>query len=193
MLNEETNEAYENEMGRRRSSRIRKQSVDGRVWEELDEDGAFADGEYEDGGGSGAAGMANFTPEELADDYGLPFETVCEFMLLQLGIDKARLRDHLRQPVKQLCTNQQLGELLAFLGSADPIACRDALSEQPLSELAEEETPGLSAEQLLQLCGDEVAQVIGVEARISRVEYAILLERAEREIAFLGVADHDSK
>ena len=106
MLNEETNEAYESEMGRRRSSRIRKQSVDGRVWEELDEDGAFADGEYEDGGGSGAAGMANFTPEELADDYGLPFETVCEFMLLQLGIDKARLRDELARPEPPFVTKR---------------------------------------------------------------------------------------
>ena len=52
MLDEETNEAYESEMGRRRSSRIRKQSVNGRLWEQLDEeeDGSFAEGQHESGG-----------------------------------------------------------------------------------------------------------------------------------------------
>ena len=54
--------------------------------------------------------------EELAEDYSLPLESVLTFML-SIGVDAKRLRTN--APVKSFCTQQQSGELLAFLGSGN--------------------------------------------------------------------------
>ena len=187
MLDETSNAAYETDQVRRRASALNARRVEGRSWEGfeiLSEEEQSLNGVVE--GGSGV-GMAEYTAEELAEDYQLPIETVVESML-QLGVDVARLRKNLRKPVKSVCSSQQLRELMAFLGGADPIACREALCERTLDEIAEEETPGLTSAQLLQLVSQEeaVAQVLGVEARLGTAEYAQLIERAEREIAFRG-------
>ena len=170
MLDEDANEEYEEKQVKRRAAELHRRRVEGRDWEELD---AFA--------GEGA-GMSEFTPEELAEDYALPLETIVAQML-SLGVDPKRLKTS--SPVKGVCSQSQLTELLGFLGSTDPIAAREALCESTLDELAE--ALPLSSEQLLALCQrEQIGAVLGVETRIQAEDYASLIDSVEREIAFGG-------
>lgn len=177
MLDDDATDEYEAEQARRRAKYLNERRVDDRSWDALDI-------EYDDDASAGeGAGMAEFTPEELAEDYSLPLETVVTFML-SIGVDPKRLR--LRTPVKGVCTAQQQGELLAFLGSTDPIAAREELCESTLEELAE--AVSLSAEQLLRLCEqNEIPTVLGEETRIPADEERTLLDAVEREQAFGGL------
>ena len=112
MLDPEKSEEYATTQASERAKYLNDRRVEDRTWEELEVTGF-------DGAG---AGMAEFTPAELAEDYQLPLETICA-ALLSYGLDAARLRVH--APVKSVCTNSQINELLNFVGSADPIACRE--------------------------------------------------------------------
>lgn len=170
MLNPEVADEYEIDQASRRAAELHAKRVDGRSWDDM---------HAHEGEG---AGMAEFTPEELAEDYGLPLETVCEQMLA-LGVEAKRL--DMRAPVKGACTQQQQAELLAFLGSADPIAAREELCDRTLSEMAD--SLPLSEEQLLALCRqNEIRTVLGAETRIRADDHASLLDAAELEIAFGG-------
>ena len=149
------------------------------------------------GEGEGAS-MDEFTPEELADDYGLPLETIVEF-LLDNGVEAKRLA--VNAPVKGVCTQLQLSELLAFLGSSDPIAAREVLCESTLSELADATL--LSADELLALCKrEDIRTVLGADTRIKDDEQSVLLDAIERAVdaparwlryAVTGVDDGDEK
>lgn len=170
MLDEEANEEYETDQASRRAAYLNSKRVKGRSWDEIDM-------EESDG-----AGMAEFTPEELAEDYSLPLETVLAFTL-SLGVDPKRLI--VNAPVKGVCSPQQLAELLAFLGCTDPIAAREELCESTLEELADG-TP-LSPDDFLVLCQqNEITALLGIETRIKADDVDLLLDAAEREIAFLG-------
>lgn len=172
-LDPDEKEEYESSQARLRAKQLHAQRVDGREWEALE---GAADGE--------GAGFSEFTPEEVAEDYNLPLETVVQ-SLLSLGVEAKRL--DVRRPVKAVCTAQQLAELLAFVGSADPIACREELCENTLSEIAETELPELTADQLLALClQNDINPILGVDTRLKAEEYTILIERAEYELAFSG-------
>ena len=176
MLDPDKSDEYEVSQARARAKYLDDQRIESRTWEELETTGYEGEG----------AGMAEFTPSELAEDYQLPLETVCA-ALLSYGLDSKRLRVH--KPVKDVCTASQMNELLHFLGSADPIACRKALCEHTLEELAEQPDVELSAEQLLALCrSNDIPAVLGVESRIPVEDVASLLDAADLEAAFLGPA-----
>ena len=66
-------EAYEREQKTQRAAEFRP--VDGRMWEE---------------GGDSAGGLRDFTPEEIADDYSLPLESVVA-ELEEIGVPAAKL------------------------------------------------------------------------------------------------------
>ena len=102
----------------------------------------------------------------------------------EAGVDGKRLTP--RSVVKGVCTQSQLGELCAFLGSTDPIAAREQLCDSTISELAE--TLPLSASQLLSLCRKEdIKTVLGEATRIQAGELDTLMDAVERERAWLGV------
>jgi hypothetical protein len=174
-LDPDEKEDYESSQARLRVAAARaKGVVEGRSW-----DGIY----LSDQDGEGA-GMPEFTAEELSEDYQLPLETVVT-ALLSLGVDATRLS--VRQPIRQMCTNQQEAELLAFLTSADPIACREELCESTLSELAETTFPELTADELLRLCEQQqIKTVLGVETRVFAEDYEALANSAELEIAWRG-------
>ena len=99
----------------------------------------------------------------------------------------SRAPTQVRKPVKDVCTQQQLSELVAFVGSCDPIAAREELCESTLEEIAED-LP-LSADELLALCRkNEIAALLGTETRIHADDYASLLAAAEVEISWRGAA-----
>jgi hypothetical protein len=176
MLDPEKSEEYEMAQASARAKYLNDRRVEDRTWDEIDVSGLDGDG----------AGMAEFTPAELAEDYQLPLETVCA-ALLSYGLDVARLRVH--APVKSVCTNSQVNELLNFVGSADPIACREELCESTLAELAEQPDVEVTAEQLLKLChANQISAVLGVETRIRQEDVTLLLDAAESEAAFAAPA-----
>ena len=173
MLDPDANDEYESTQASTRAKELNAKRVEGRTWEEMD---------VSDMEGSGA-GMAEFTADELAEDYQLPLETVCA-ALLSYGVDIKRLR--IDTPIKSVCSKQQLSSLLHFLGSADPIACREELCEDTLTELAESPDVELTAEALLQLCrANQISAVLGVDTHVKIEDVQTLLDAAEREAAFL--------
>jgi hypothetical protein len=162
VLDDEANAEYEAGMAADRRAR----PVDGRSW---------------DGAGDGA-GAEEFTAEELASDYNLPLETMLT-QLLAIGVPADRLEAS--KPVKGLCTAAQLVELLAFLTTCDPIACREELAEESLAEMAQR-MPPLSAAQLVRLCeAHSMPAVCGEETRLQRADHAMLFDLAQTELAFL--------
>ena len=169
MLDDDVNDEYEGVQVSQRAAYLHERRVEGRLWDEDD---------YESDG----AGMAEFTPDELSEDYALPLETVVAYMLA-IGVDAKRL--NLEKPVKGMCSPEQITELTAFLSSVDPIAAREELCESTLEELAD--GMPLTADELLNLCRqNDISALIGVETRIKVDDLDSLLDAAEREIAFLG-------
>ena len=137
MLDPDASEEYEEAQVTARAAELHASRVADRTWEE-------------DGEGGDVAGMGSFTASELAEDYRLPLETVCE-QLLELGVASDRL--DISRPVRTFCSASQQTGLLEILGAADPIAAREARVEESLAELAED--TAFSVEQLLVLCQRE--------------------------------------
>lgn len=171
MLDEDANTEYESTQARSRAAQIEQTRADERD-----------PNEFERGG------MAEFTPEELAEDYDVPIEMICA-QLLAMGMPSDRL--DVRAPVKRTCSRVLLEELLNFLGAADRIAMREELCDSTINELAE--GVPFSAEQLLILCqkeelGSDVGlRALGIETRLRQADAAMLLDLIEREAAFLGL------
>lgn len=68
----------------------------------------------------------------------------------------------------------QVSELLAFLGTADPIAERERLIDETLQQLGEDFD--LAEDELRQLCEEEgIPLVLGVQTCISCEDYSALL------------------
>ena len=171
-------EDYELNLTKERAAKLHARRVEGRSWEEL----YSFEGEGAGESFGEEAGMAEFTPEELAEDYSLPLETICA-QLLNLGLPSKRLDTRL--PVKDMCTIQQISELLAFVSSTDPIAAREVLCDLTITELADELPIGPKA--LLTLCRkEEITTLLGAETRILQDDYASLMDAVKREVAFLG-------
>jgi len=170
MLDPVANEEYESSQARGRAAALHARRVEGRSWEELDNTGYDGEG----------AGMAEFTPEELSEDYNVPLESVIDVML-SLGVERQRL--NWRLPVKECCTAQQQNELLNFFGGADPIAMRESLCESTLVEIADGSP--FSAAELLRLCvRNEISVVLGEQTRIKVDDYATLQDAIQQEAAF---------
>ena len=170
------NEEYEAMQQKGRAEALKKTSVKGRTWEELDS-------EWDPEGSR--AGAAQFTPSELAEDYNLPLEGVCE-ALLELGVPPARMK--VGQPVSSFCSSMQLSQLLEFLATVDPIAAREARAEETLEEMAED-TP-FTPDDLVSMCRRaDITVMLGANTRIKASEYARLCESIERETAWLPAED----
>lgn len=165
------NQEYETTQQRGRAAALKKTSVEGRTWEGLDS-------EWDPEGAT--AGAAQFTPSELAEDYNLPLEGVCE-ALIELGVPPARVK--LGRPVRSFCSQSQLAQLLEYLATCDPIAAREARAEETLEEMAE--GTRFSADDLVALCRQSsIAVVLGADTRIQANEVARLRESMERELAW---------
>lgn len=172
MLDEEANGAYQTARSKEAAAQFKP--VDGRTWNSLD---GIDDERADD------AGLRDFTPSEVAEDYGLPVETVLATMS-QLGVEVEE--GTADAPIKATCTDAHVSELLAFVSSADPIAAREELADLSLLELADELPAAIDAEVLLRLCAQhEIALVCGASTRLPHDEYAALVAYAERETAFL--------
>jgi len=173
MLDDEAQDSYERERSTEAAAAYR--AVAGRSWEALD----AGDGSAE---GDDSAGLSAFTPEEVAEDYGLPLETVV-MELGHLGIDLSTVRPS-ESPIRSFCSTQQIKDLLQFVATTDPIAAREALADSTLEELSAEQP--LSAEALSDLCEQHgIPLVLGVQTRLPTVDFAALVAYAEREAAFL--------
>uniref|UniRef100_A0A7S2I6L2 Uncharacterized protein n=1 Tax=Haptolina brevifila TaxID=156173 RepID=A0A7S2I6L2_9EUKA len=172
MLDADANAEYEETQVRSRAAAMHAMRVKGRTWEES---GLEIQGD--------SAGMEQFTPEELGDDYQIPVEAVCA-AIIKLGVNGERLK--VRQPVKSFCTQAQQAELLEFLSTVDPIAVREEYVEYTLTEIAEDELQGkLSPEQLVILCSaHSISAVLGAESRVCCDDYPRLMELAAREAFF---------
>ena len=165
------NQEYETTQQRGRAAALKKTSVEGRTWEGLDS-------EWDPEGAT--AGAAQFTPSELAEDYNLPLEGVCE-ALIELGVPPARVK--LGRPVRSFCSQSQLAQLLEYLATCDPIAAREARAEETLEEMAD--GTRFSADDLVALCRQSsIAVVLGADTRIQANEVARLRESMERELAW---------
>jgi len=173
MLDPEANAEYEEVQVRSRSAALYASRVEGRTWEETSE--------HE----QDPAGMAQFTAEEIGEDYQVPVEAVCA-ELANLGITPDRLK--VRQPVKSFCTPAQVELLLQFVSTVDPIAAREEYVESTLAEIAEEELNGaLTGAQLVLLCSAHgISAVLGPESRVRYEDHPRLMELAAREAAFLN-------
>jgi len=172
-LDPELNQEYEATQQKGRAAALKKTSVEGRTWEGIDNT-------YDDPEGA-TAGAAQFTPSELAEDYNLPLEGVCE-ALLDVGVPRERI--NIGRPVHSFCSQPQLTQLLEFLATCDPIAAREARAEETLEEMAE--GTRLSAEDLLTLCRKaSIEALLGVDTRVKAGDYALLRESMERELAWL--------
>ena len=178
LLDPDANNEYESTQANARARELNARRVEGRTWEELEVTNMDGEG----------AGMSEFTAEELAEDYQLPLETIIA-ALLSYGVDPKRLR--IDAPVKSVCAAQQLTELLHFVGSADPIACREELCESTLEELAEAPDATLTnPEDWLRLCRtNSISANLGVMTRVLKADLPALLDAAEREAAFIKGRD----
>ena len=157
-------EAYEREQKTQRAAEFRP--VDGRMWEE---------------GGDSAGGLRDFTPEEIADDYSLPLESVVA-ELEEIGVPAAKLEPPWR-PLKEVCSPEQESSVLDFVSTADPIALRSLLAPDTVEDLADELE--LPVDLLTDLCARHgVRLAAGPQTRLPVAEHAILAERAETERAF---------
>ena len=157
-------EAYEREQKTQRAAEFRP--VDGRMWEE---------------GGDSAGGLRDFTPEEIADDYSLPLESVVA-ELEEIGVPAAKLEPPWR-PLKEVCSPEQESSVLDFVSTADPIALRSLLAPDTVEDLADELE--LPVDLLTDLCARHgVRLAAGAQTRLPVAEHAILAERAETERAF---------
>lgn len=167
MLDDDANAEYEMVVSVRRAAERRTRVVDGR-WDGLEDEGADA-------------GAQEFTPRELAEDYNLPLETAMT-QLLAIGVSRDRLAAD--RPVKSFCSESQLVELLSFLNTCDPIACREQLADETLAELAVRRPP-LGAAQLVRLCESHgMLATLGEETRLGRADHGMLADLAEREANF---------
>jgi hypothetical protein len=182
LLDEETRNEYEASMARERARELASKRVEGRTWE--GEDAVF---DYTAHGGLGdEGGFPHFTPEEIAEDYDVPLETVAASML-RVGIPKDKLR--LSEPLKRFCTLEQSNELCAILGwlSADPIAAHEELTELTLRELSETGEVDVSPSTLVKLCRQcEIDALLGEDTRILTVDYDRLMREVDDYVAFRG-------
>eukprot|EP00966_Prymnesium_polylepis_P210438 4873035-Prymnesium_polylepis.1 len=169
MLDDDAQESYEYDMS---SAAARDfNAIDGRTWEGL---------EYDDD-----AGLPSFTASEIADDYSIPLEIVFE-RIGQLGVD---IEEHsVNTPVKSICNEEQIKELLNFVALTDPIAARESLADVTVFELSQEgggDSP-LAPDALVRLCKEhDIAAVLGADTRLNRVDHEALVALAEREAAFM--------
>ena len=156
-------EAYEREQKTQRAAQFRP--VDGRMWEE---------------GGDSAGGLRDFTPEEIADDYSLPLESVVA-ELEEIGVPAAKLEPPWR-PLKEVCSPEQESSVLDC--GAPPTRSRCARSSRPTPSRTSPTSSSPRRPPDRPLRPPRRPLAAGPQTRLPVAEHAILAERAETERAF---------
>lgn len=158
-LDAEANQEYERDLNRKRAALHKSVQAGGRDWGE--------DAEF---------GFAEFNVLELAADHDVPVEGVVE-TLASSGVATSKLREALREPVKNFANDAQLRELIAFLLAVDKIELADERLDESVADLAEETV--LTPAQVLALCQDLGYPMLTEDARIKKADWDLVEGRIE--------------